>query len=204
VVENEGGVDMLWEEVDPQYGAELSEEEARLHQEEQLVQKSLALEEAFVELFQQARQLAEEKTLFHREQGQAGLAQVREEVLRPASEGGTFMGQLTMEQGVREAVKFQAVDLLLGAEEEWQAKVEAIQATMLPSKLNGTDVSQILEATTGALNRSVGLKEDLSEERLGELVERHSALASGLVGVKTISRDTGRLFPKDKSMAIML
>ena len=144
--EESEGIDMCWDESDTPWGGreELSPADQLALEQEELEVEGTDAWEAVQEVLARAMVYVRTKNSLYEEGGEPGIAQMREEMMRPAREGGTLMKNLVAPQDIKEVLNISHVDWASRYEEMLQDDMDAIESASMPLKLNAVDISTIL------------------------------------------------------------
>ena len=203
-IEVNGGVEMFWEQVSE--GTE--EDELSPFEERQREMADLQREEgeAYMDLqtaVARMQALARSKNSLFMELGESGIAQMREELLRPEEDGGSLMRLLVLRQDLKEALNISQADWSSRLLEQVYSEDEAYQRAWAPASFSAQNVAQMFR---GIQDRIEGEGERFlppNSVRAREFAERNKVLAEGLASVQRIPAKLAALFPQEKALEIM-
>jgi hypothetical protein len=197
--ETRGG-ELRWDnEADPsQREPELYDQAVLLSLQEEVNNEMFQIEGTFTFLFHQLHQLAERQSEIWEEMEREGFADVRRELLRGKTQGGTFMAWLTLDQVLRNETLLVPVELLCRMWEDWKWERDLVKRTKRKGEgpFLKLETREIISTAMTLINKCYeDIVDDWGLATATELLERTRLLHYGLVERDTIPAETGRIFP---------
>jgi hypothetical protein len=204
--EKSGGVRLKWskEVAKSNLEEDISPEESWLRDLRELNMEEPVIEERMLEDLKQVNQHFKTRNELLRLGNKEDTAMLREFLMKPGSEGGTFMRCLLLEPEMRKVVQLSPVDLAARIRVEWGTDWESYLKARMPDEMGMSEVQEVIALASMLLERNTPeMLRSMGEEVVQELLERHQLFSDGLVGVDEVSEGMEALLPESKVDAIM-